>query len=335
MAAPSTVPTSSTPADTEKPEVPYGVKRLAVESPRLAMGLLAAKTLLTNHVTSISLPVDMAGIVAGAAHKFGCDSEARQKTIICHTLKGIENFADKVSDTLSYPADVSLDWVVEHAMGKTPASETGAVVSDHLASSGVPIPTALALAAAVEAPLGLILDSYEKGGTGALAFHAQGPDAVTYGKESPQNSAAIVLEMDTLKDIHEKGMPAAGAAEIRANLEKTAQSASDYKIVEHFGHDMVAAVQSQGYPHSEVAQVQQHIYDVSGALVPPSLALQALSHAAREGTTTDAQLQINPGVGPEKATVSLGELRTSAGLDPSASLSELKAALVAAADRER
>lgn len=257
---------------------------------------------------------DVVSTGAFAAQMALCKTKEDKEKMLCSALSKIEKAADKISETVSLPITASVDWIADRLEGKGPTTPVGMAVAEHLESSGVDTRAAQSLAATVEPVLNEHLEKDSAPGD-KVVFHASGDAAVTVERGREDNPASsIAFDADTLKAIKDNGMPTQGVAEIRTNLEPGAQQVSDYKIVEHFGHDMVKAVGDQGFPHGEVKATQVAIEASIGEAVPTSTALQALGHAARDMDGSAGTVSIATGASEPIAGPTTSQLREVAGL---------------------
>lgn len=285
-------------------------------------GVSQATDLVTSRLLGASVlgPVSMTGTAAGAAHHVFCPEDTAKEGFICKALGGIEKGAEDVNDALTWPVRHSVNWAVEQFSGHEgakPESPVGRVVAAHLTKEGLPTSQAEALSAAIEPALSDKLGDHERDGQAVLTVHAQGPNLVTLDSNPPATDhPTVALSLDTLKDVHEAGLPEQGLATLRDGLGAEASQASDYELMHHFGHDVVTAIGMQGYPHAEVRAAKEHLGKGLEEVVPDSQVLHALGQAAREGSVGNTTLALDLG---DKGVVTVGDtasLRAAAGLSP-------------------
>lgn len=166
----------------------------------------------------------------------------------------------------------------------------GALV-EHLTTHGMPPAEANATVSAISPGLHHALENNPQGAGSQLMFHSKGEVAVSI--ESSQGAAlykqgATAVDMGTLRDIHREGMPNGGIQEIRNNLGQEVRGLSKLDVVQTFGHDVVSAVQREGFPQEPVQEVKAVLQGraqqagIGADSVTNTKALQALGEAARE-----------------------------------------------------
>lgn len=210
--------------------------------------------------------------------------------------------------------------------GEHAPSTTRQPVAQHLKAHGVPSKEAEQIAGALAPELEKKLEGHQKGSDHHVMFYPEGTDAVVLESRHPQqdhavkHEGALAISMDTLKDVHEQGLPQTGIDTVRAHLGGELAQLSDLDVVDRYGHDAVADIGREGYPTEFVAEArdlaQQRLAEagIANPEVSNAQALGVLADAARDSQPSLALTDERSG---QSINVDMGDLRQQLGFEQS------------------
>lgn len=196
------------------------------------------------------------------------------------------------------------DAVVANASHNEPAAQARVqhAVAKHLNKHGVPEKESKEISKAIAPKLSEELAAHEKGSDAHVMFYPEGEVAAAIESRHPmqdfavQNQGAIAVSMDTLKDVHEQGMPEIGVGIVRDQLAADVHGMSDLDILNRFGHDSVSSIEQDGFPTEMVDELQQtaqqrlEMAGVDNPSVSKAQALEVLGDVAR-GEKPEIEIQ--------------------------------------------